>query len=870
MNFVAASPRPVGRRRCRRWLPATKAVGLAVATLLTSAEPPIDNVVSRLGELASLDHRLRSVRFPSLPQTPPSDNLANASEAVDGRLRAEIIAAEVRAARQPTPANLHAWGIAQLLRGDDERAITTLERAYALSGGSPGIAGDLAAVQVARGLSADSPLEVATGLELLLLHSARAAPADAFNRALALETLGLRDQAAAAWQRCRLRDPSRDWASVAAARVRRLAVPVPPGSETAEREVLLHLLPAWFAGGAANGAPELERAAVVAATHAAAHHDPILVSVVAAAQAASGAQRRELVRGLQALAAARTAYDQHDLAACSNGARRAFGLLDRTHHQLLAMAALTGASCSYLGGRLDESARWAAKAHRLAFAQEPPSPLVLGQLAWLEGLIAYARARPAEAVEDYRRALVELARADDEQRAASVRNLLGGVYGYLGRSVAAWQEATAATRTAGLTPARRYQALQTLAALADDAGLPRVEREVAVAMSAEADRVLDPSYAADALAFQARAALGQGRREAAVSLWRRSLALAETIPEPYARARTAAYTRVELSAALPPELAAEAERLLAPVDSLAASDGELFLALALARARVRELLGDSAAAEDELRRAAARAREDRLSLASVASRDEAFSRRRDIYEALVGALVRRGKPEDALAVLEDWRTESFARVKLRDESRAQLTPNDGSVGVFSLLCLHQELYVWRLERGAISFARYAAPRERVAALAASFEAALRTGGDASLPGRQLARWIFGDPLSLPAKVVVVPDATLFAVPFAALPATRRGEPLLAAHEVAVTPSLRLWQSLRQSRTTQSRCTLLIGGAELGGVLYPNLQRLTRLDEELAQIGKRYACTDRANTRADVERQLAHEYAVVHFAGHAIA
>ncbi|HEV8238654.1 MAG TPA: hypothetical protein VGS57_04755, partial [Thermoanaerobaculia bacterium] len=730
---------------------------------------------------------------------------------------AEVIAAEAQASRQPTAANLRTWGLAQLLSGQENRAAATLEHAYQASRGTGAVVGDLAATLMVRGLSTDNPRDTAEGLELLLARTEQLSTAEAFDRAFALEALGLREQAAAAWERYRLASPTNDWTAVAAERGRFLMGPAPPGSEAVEREILINLLPGALAAKHGLGERKMEQVAGVAAVHAAAHHDSILVDVVAAARAAASAQRRQLLRALRVIANARGAYDRHDPLACISNVRRAVALLKRSRYPLVAITALIGGSCSYLQGRLDDSARWTAEAHRLALAQTKPSPLLLGQVAWLEGLLAYARGRPAEALAAYERARDELISADDGPRAASVHNLLGGVYGYFGRSTAAWQEATRATRTPGLTPARRYLVLQTLSSLVAEAHLPRLERELASALSLEADRVGDPSFRADALAFQARASLHLGNRATAVEYLRDSLELAKAIKEPHARARTSAYATVELAGALLPERPSEVESLLAPVEPLAASDGELFLDLALARARARELLGDSEGAENDLRRAAARASEDRLPLAGVLSRDEAFARRRDIYAALVESLVNHGRPADALEVLEGWRAESFGHAaQNKAPNSSQLPPADSTVDVFSLLSLPHQLLVWRLHKASVSLARYEVPQDRVTAVVEAFATDLRNGDAASPAGRELSGWILSSREDLPVKVVVVPDAIFFGIPFGALPAPEGTAPLLGEHEFTVVPSLHLWHSIRRTQTRPRPCALLIAGAANGG------------------------------------------------------
>ena len=119
---------------------------------------------------------------------------------------------EERAQAKPTAANRHAAAVAQLIAGDYETAIATLE---AVVGEAPQAAyySDLSAAYLARGREWDRRDD---------LDKARAAAERAilmdpsldeayFNRALALDALGQAREAEAAYRRARERDPRSPW-----------------------------------------------------------------------------------------------------------------------------------------------------------------------------------------------------------------------------------------------------------------------------------------------------------------------------------------------------------------------------------------------------------------------------------------------------------------------------------------------------------------------------------------------------------------------------------------------------------------------------------------------------------------------------------
>jgi tetratricopeptide (TPR) repeat protein len=124
----------------------------------------------------------------------------------------------------PTPENLHAWGIAQLLLDNQDSldgSIRTLATAVSLSGDA-GIRSDLAAAYVQRFRATGEPRDIRDALQ----ESERALAADpglqpaAFNRALALELGGAAADAISAWQDYASQDQSGGWSAEASQRLK--------------------------------------------------------------------------------------------------------------------------------------------------------------------------------------------------------------------------------------------------------------------------------------------------------------------------------------------------------------------------------------------------------------------------------------------------------------------------------------------------------------------------------------------------------------------------------------------------------------------------------------------------------------------------
>ncbi len=117
--------------------------------------------------------------------------------------------AEDRATKNPTPENLHALGVADVLMMNRNDAVSNLERAAKASPGSADILTDLSAAYIARG--ADE-LAYATATKA---YSIQPTPAAAWNIAMALEHQQKDAEAIAAWQKYLALDPNSEWSAEA-------------------------------------------------------------------------------------------------------------------------------------------------------------------------------------------------------------------------------------------------------------------------------------------------------------------------------------------------------------------------------------------------------------------------------------------------------------------------------------------------------------------------------------------------------------------------------------------------------------------------------------------------------------------------------
>jgi tetratricopeptide (TPR) repeat protein len=120
--------------------------------------------------------------------------------------------AEQRAQENPTPAHLHAAGVAGILMKDRTKAVETLKRAAIAGVPSAAVLNDLSAAYIARGMDGDYQLALDVANKALAFEKM---PAAVWNRALALELLERKQEAITAWSEYLVLDPRSPWASEA-------------------------------------------------------------------------------------------------------------------------------------------------------------------------------------------------------------------------------------------------------------------------------------------------------------------------------------------------------------------------------------------------------------------------------------------------------------------------------------------------------------------------------------------------------------------------------------------------------------------------------------------------------------------------------
>ncbi|HEU4893905.1 MAG TPA: CHAT domain-containing protein [Vicinamibacterales bacterium] len=189
------------------------------------ADPNVVSLTAALGGTRPIEGRLTGgftygeVRTPDRSLAPP-DNLALVAAAGEIQKRADA---------NPSAANLHAWGIAQLLVGRYDGSVETLESVLMQQRQDPRVAADLGTARLARAGALDAPEDLPRALEAIeqaLTLDPNLAEAW-FTKAIVLERLQIRHQAREAWTTYLQLDPDSGWSAEAR---RRLAALEPSSS----------------------------------------------------------------------------------------------------------------------------------------------------------------------------------------------------------------------------------------------------------------------------------------------------------------------------------------------------------------------------------------------------------------------------------------------------------------------------------------------------------------------------------------------------------------------------------------------------------------------------------------------------------------
>ncbi len=297
--------------------------------------------------------------------------------------------------------------------------------------------------------------------------------------------------------------------------------------------------------------------------------------------------------------------------------------------------------------------------------------------------------------------------------------------------------------------------------------------------------------------------------------------------------------------------------------------------------------GDSAAADTWFRRAIVTFRTQRSSLQSVESRLPFFENGSSLYLGFMEQLIREGKQDDALEVLDQSRAETLAEgLGIASRSTERLNPQELARrlhGTILVYCLRPGVsYLWAIGPAHSGFFRLPG-REAILPLVAAHTQAILAAKDLlvqpNAPGEALYRDLVQPAAALLAphsKVFVIADDSLNALNFETLiPLGAEPHYWIEDADIVNARSISLLAASgpRQQSKKGAGRLLLVGDPVY---THPEDAKLTQAAEEVSRVAghfspeRRLVLTGAEATPAAYQRSHPESFAYIHFVAHASA
>lgn len=382
--------------------------------------------------------------------------------------------------RALSPMRHHTQGIAWLLLGEIDRAVSVLREAETKSPRDPRMQSDLAAALIVRAQRHNDVADLLAALEATdraLALAPRLAEAR-FNRALVLELLHLTMGARRAWQQALDTDRGSPWSAEITSRLdsaenfhscsqeqeallraaeqsndAQLAKQVnacrQTARELAERVLLGNWGAAFLSGDRLAATRALQSARGIGEALAQSHGDHLIALAVATIDSAAADPERLklLAEGHRAYRDGYRQYRQRLVKEARPRIDRAREALRRSHSLFAAQAEMQQANLLYFERRYDQASAALTNLAEPLDARETPA--LLGQVFWMKALIEAVTGHQMGALRTVGRSAAAF-EAAGESRTASLRvqGMKAEILGQLGEKVEAWKSLHSALRAA--------------------------------------------------------------------------------------------------------------------------------------------------------------------------------------------------------------------------------------------------------------------------------------------------------------------------------------------------------------------------------------------------------------------------------------
>lgn len=808
----------------------------------------------------------------------------------------------------------HAMGVAYLLLGQVDEGIRALELATEDAPRDARLLSDLAAALIERGKLFGHAQDLVRALD----HAEEALTIDRglieahFNKALAMQELGLREGAARWWEDYGSLDRSSPWAGEARQRRERLrgttlAHPWPVDADAfaracvrkdkAEAERLVRLHPQDAAEAVLGDlgrwaylaisddkevSASLDHLAVASAAVSAVTGDRMLENAVHEIRAADRlpARRLQLAKAHKELQMGRSAFDNlraeqaiHQL----NSARDTFTTLQSPMADVADLYRLCSA---YF---LTQPEKLLPEMDQLVeHASARGSRIIEARAHWLRATTLIAAGQKVAALDAVTKARDMLDHLGFAADAVFVRSILASTTWLLGRYAQSWEQHRASFRLLdAVTDPRRAQAL--LGSSAFEAEVEGHRRAALVLQEAAlmfARRHNSAPDRCDATVWYARTAQLAGASAVAAAALDEGRALARDVTDATLRARYESeldivQAKLELDSA-PAQAAAMLDRALAVT-----KQDDRRLEIHFARAKAREKAEDSAGASQDYMAALLLAERQRSRINDPYLRISLFDTIWELAREIVRFEFDQGNPRRALILANRMRSTSVkARLPVPED---QVLPvlmrhlrTDQGVVLFAVL--GDRTIAWVIRRDGIWPTTIGLSGHEVRRLV---DEARRAVTDSMSPNSSGADEVLFrrvvDPLKSylngAAELVIVPDGSLHLVPWGALRDPNSGRRWVEDVMLAVAPSLSaITTPLRNRNDDPSNRVVAVGNPAFDRSVHPELADLPGAESEARAIGALYPASV-VLTGGDATPQRVLEEAarasILHIAAHAV-
>jgi CHAT domain-containing protein len=716
---------------------------------------------------------------------------------------------------------------------------------------------------VARALAAaDRALEIAPGRVEAM-----------FNRAVALEALSLREPALVAWRRYLTADSDSPWAAEVRERIRALDKPTSMEIWTAslpelERAVARgdakavadlvrahpqdarfegerRALSAWgeavLKGDSERAAGKLAIARALGNALRDATGEAIVADAVAAIDAAPDAWIPILAEAHATYGKARTVYASREPTESCPLFEQSAAAFRRTRSPMHRMAEYYGAACLSDFGNHQASIESADR--QLADTPEH-YPALRAQLLWQRGVASNRLGLPIDAADAFTQAFELFDRQGERLNREYVRPDLCLSRALMGHDAEAWRLRLEGFR--GVSEHGHARSLQTalVGAAASEAASGRWDVAFSFYKLAM-ERELEPanrSMLADSAVLHAEAAHRGGLRDQVERALTRAHAVVDGLQDKEIRANSTGRLRlVEGVIARGTDPRRAVELLTTAID---AARTKYSLADAhLERGRAWRALQREEEAIADFRAVLDAAAKREVNAPPEALRESYFTTPDAAAEELVDLLEKRGQHAEALAVADRSRTRALMPAANGASLDAARVPQGTVLAHYT--ALPDRLVIFVITNGGIERVRVNVSRDELRRLIREFNESIEKDDARAFAGggRRLHELLIeplDNRLTNAAELVIVPDTTIAAVPFAALqPAL--GKYLIDSKTVAYAASAAAFLS-PQNAPANGGGVLAVGDPAFNSELFPKLARLPAARSEAQTVAQGYGST----------------------------